>query len=144
MIYVDSSALLKLFWKEPESSAVIEALGRETLVVISALTELESLVQLKAAYLGGEYTRSKWRRLEAELSALRNQDPFEFKSLPGTLFGAALRQHGSSGQLHCRPLDRLHLAAMEELNLARLMTHDEAQAAAAVALGFEVLKPGRE
>ena len=55
MIYVDPSALLKLFWKEPESSAVIHALGRESSVVISVLTELETLVQLKAAYLAGDW-----------------------------------------------------------------------------------------
>lgn len=144
MIYLDSSSLLKLFWREPESGAVIDVLGREPLVVISTLTELETLVQLKAAYLAGEYTRANWRRLEAQLASLRNQTPFEFRSLPSTLLSTALRQHRNSGQVHCRPLDRLHLAAMEESELRRLLTHDDAQAAAGRALGFEILTPGRD
>lgn len=143
MVYLDSSALLKLFWREAESDAVVDALGRERAVVISVLTELETLVQLKAAYVGGEYSRGVWRRLEAQLAALRNQAPYEFRSLPAALFASALRQHSNSGPVHCRALDRLHLAAMEELELSRLMTHDAAQATAARALGFEVIMPGR-
>jgi hypothetical protein len=37
------------------------------------------------------------------------------------------------------PLDRLHLAAMEWLGLARLLTHDHRQAEAARALGFKIV-----
>jgi hypothetical protein len=37
----------------------------------------------------------------------------------------------------------LHLAAMEELGLKRLMTHDVRQAQAAAEAGFEVVRPGR-
>ena len=39
-------------------------------------------------------------------------------------------------------LDRLHLAAMEELRISRLMTHDARQAEAAWELGYEVISPG--
>ena len=42
---------------------------------------------------------------------------------------------------HCRTVDRLHLAAMDELGLRRLLTNDKAQAAAAAALGFTVITP---
>src|SRR6266704_180338 len=100
MIYLDSSSLLKLLWNEPESSAVIDAIAAETGVVVSELAEMETSVQLKAAYLGGDYTLPRWRRLEAQL------------------------------------------AAMEELKVSRLMTHDEGQSKAAVAAGFEVVRPG--
>ena len=41
-------------------------------------------------------------------------------------------------------LDRLHLAAMEELKVSRLMTHDEGQAKAAIEAGVEVVRPGRD
>jgi predicted nucleic acid-binding protein len=44
--------------------------------------------------------------------------------------------------VHCRTLDRLHLAIMESLGATRLMTHDEAQAKAATELGFQVMRPG--
>jgi len=144
MIYVDSSSLLKLLWNEPESSFVIDAIGRENSVVISVVAELETLVQLKAAYLGGEYTLPQWRRFEMQLTVLRNQPPYEFRTLPGTVFQTALRQHRNSGETHCRSLDRLHLAAMEELEILRLMTHDDRQAKSAIAAGFEVVRPGRD
>lgn len=144
MIYLDSSSLLKLLWQEPESGAVADAIGDENVVVISVLTEMEALVQLKAACLGGDYSLPQWRRFEAQLAVLRNQEPYEFRALSGTVFQTALRQHRNSGNLHCRSLDRLHLAAMEELKIARLMTHDEGQAKAAMDAGFEVVRPGRD
>jgi predicted nucleic acid-binding protein len=142
MIYLDSSSLLKLLWPEPETSAVMDAIAAEETVLISALAELETLVQLKAAWLGGDYTRPLLRGLEAQLAVLRNQPPYEFRTLPGTMFQTALRQHRNSRDKHCRPLDRLHLAAMEELNVSRLMINDARQAAAATESGFDVIRPG--
>jgi len=64
MIYLDSSSLLKLFWNEPESSAVIDAIASERAVVVSSLAELETMVQLKAAHVGGDYPLPQLRRLE--------------------------------------------------------------------------------
>jgi predicted nucleic acid-binding protein len=141
MIYLDSSSLLKLLWNEPESSAVIDAIADEDTVVISVLAEMETLIQLKAAYLGGEYSLPRLRRLEAQLAVLRNQPPYEFRNLPAAIFQTALRQHRNSGDKHCRSLDRLHLAAMEELDISRLMTHDVRQAKAAIDAGFEAVQP---
>ena len=144
MIYIDTSCLLKLFRDEPFSDAVLTEIGAQSQVIVSSLAELETLVQLKAAWAGGMIARSKWHRLEAELTQLRNQPPFEFRTLPGTVFQTALRQHRNAGETHCRGLDRLHLAAMEELRVTRLMTHDEGQARAAEAAGFQVVFPGRK
>ena len=59
------------------------------------------------------------------------------------MFETAFRQHVGAGRTHCRTLDRLHLAAMTEPDVARLMTHDVAQARAARALVFEVVIPGQ-
>src|SRR5437764_1339820 len=115
MLYIDSSSLLKLLWNEPESLAVIDAVAAEDIVLVSALTELETLVQLKEAWLGGDYSLPQLRRLEARLGILGKHPPYQFRALPGALFQTALRQHRNSGQSHCRTLDRLHLAAMEEL-----------------------------
>jgi uncharacterized protein with PIN domain len=143
VIYIDTSCLVKLFRLEALSGAVRAAIKDEPIVVVSVLVELEALVQLKAAWKAGEFSRAQWRRLETELGLLRNQPPFDFQTLPAALFRTALRQHRNSGQAHCRSLDRLHLAAMEELEFTRLMTHDRAQAAAALDAGFQVIQPGR-
>jgi len=141
VLYLDSSALLKLLWHEPESDAVREHVAREDLVIVSSLAELETRVQLTAAWLAGRYGKARRDRFRAKLAEFRTTDPFRFRPLPGSVFETALRQHAASGRTHCRTLDRLHLAAMTELDVTRLMTHDAVQAQAARVLGFEVVTP---
>jgi hypothetical protein len=136
--------LLKLLLPEPESPAVQAAVAAEDRVVLSTLVELETEVQLRAAWLDGRFTRSRYRALTERLRLLSQQDPFIVRPLPGTIFQTALRQHRERPGPHVRTLDRLHLAAMEELGLHRLMTHDVPQAEAARVLGYAVLSPGRE
>jgi len=143
MIYLDTSCLLKLLREEPESAEVRSAVDAEDEVVVSSLTELETEVQLKAAALGGEIRTSQWRQYQVRLNALRNLDPFHFRYLPATVFSTALRQHRHPQAAYCRSLDRLHLAAMEELKLTRLLTLDQIQGKAAEALDYKVLYPGR-
>src|ERR1700722_8389898 len=141
MIYLDTSCLLKLLREEPESPAVRGAVESEDSVVISSLAELETEVQLKAAATGGEIRASQWRQYQAKLMAMRNFDPFHFRHLSAAVFSTALRQHRRPQAAYCRALDRLHLAAIEELNLTRLMTLDNAQAKAAKALNYGVVCP---
>ncbi len=142
MIYLDTSCLLKLMLEEPESEAVRMAVARESEVIVSALTELEAAVQLRAGWRAGEYRERRYRAYVGRLNVFRDTDPFRFRSLAGSLFQTALRQDREARRVHCRTLDRLHLAAMEELGLRRLMTTDSAQAAGGKALGFEVVSPG--
>src|SRR5262245_37766526 len=144
MVYLDSSSLLKLLWPEPESEAVRSRVAIEDVVVVSSLAELESEVQLKAAWLAGRYRGDRWRRLREKLAAFRETEPFRFHRLGAAVFETALRQHRAAGRIHCRTLDRLHLAAMEELVVDRLMTNDMDQAEAARAVGFEVVTPGAD
>jgi predicted nucleic acid-binding protein len=144
MVYLDTSCLLKLLLLEPESPAVRAAVGSEGEVVVSTLTRLEAEVQLKSGHLGGRYRASRWRAYTNGLSSLLAMAPFHLRPLAGSVFETALRQHQKANKVRCRSLDRLHLAAMEELGLRHLMTHDDAQAAAARAAGFSVSHPGRE
>jgi predicted nucleic acid-binding protein len=142
MVYLDTSSLLKLIWQERESEPVAELIGREALVLVSSLTELESRIQITAAYLAGAYSRSRSRRLRSELDNLLKTEPFERRPLSGDVFEAAQTQHTKHGSTtFCRTLDRLHLAAMEELAVIRLVTNDLQQANAARALGFTVEIP---
>lgn len=143
MIDLDTSCLLKLLLEEPESGAVRMAVALESEVIVSALTELETAVQLRAGWLAGEYRERRYRAYVDRLTIFRDTDPFRFRPLAGLLFQTALRQDREARRVHCRTLDRLHLAAMEELGLRRLMTTDTAQAAGGKALGFEVVSPGR-
>jgi hypothetical protein len=117
---------------EPSSEVVWSAIDKEASVIVSVLAELETLVKLKAEWTGGMLSRSQWRQAETRFGVLRNQPPFELRALPAAVFQTALRQHRNSGGKHCRSLDRLHLAAMEELKFSRLVTQDEGQAKAAL------------
>ena len=144
MIYLDTSCLLKLLRDEPESAAVRSAVDSEEEVIVSSLAELETEVQLKTAATGGEIRTSQWRQYQARLVAMRNFDPFHFRHLPAAVFSTALRQHRHAQAMHCRSLDRLHLAAMEELKVLRLMTLDAQQAKVAASLNHEIVCPGRK
>jgi predicted nucleic acid-binding protein len=143
MIYVDTSCLLKLLFVEPESAAVRAAIDAEEALVISSLTALETEVQLKAAFAGGKIRLSQWRQHQVKLTQLRNIDPFQYRPLSGSVFTTALEQHTRPESPHCRTLDRLHLAAIEELSISRLMTLDKAQGKVAEALGIRVVYPGQ-
>ena len=142
LVYLDSSSLLKTLWEEPESQSVRAAIASEDHVVVSALTELETEVQLRAQRLGGALTKRRYDGYRAALQSFRTTAPFEFRDLPGTVFRRAIEQHLSSRIPHCRSLDRLHLAAMQELGLRALMTNDAKLAAAAGAIGHHVIVPG--
>jgi predicted nucleic acid-binding protein len=143
MIYLDSSCLIKILIEEPESPEVRSCVQREEGVIISALAELEAEIHLKAVALGGVISTPQWRHYSAQLASLRNLDPFHFRHLPAAVFSTALKQHRTPRGAYCRSLDRLHLAAMEELNVRRLMTLDRGQASAAAALNYEIVEPGR-
>jgi predicted nucleic acid-binding protein len=143
VIYLDTSCLLKLLLEEPESEAVRQAVARESEVVTSSLTELETTVRLRAGWLAGEYPERRYRAYVARRHVFRATEPFRFPPLAGSVFQTGLRRDREARKVHCRTLDRLHLAAMEELGLRRLMTNDGAEAAGARALGFQVVSPGR-
>jgi predicted nucleic acid-binding protein len=144
VIYLDTSCLIKLLREERDSDEVRWQVEAEDEVVVSSLAELEAEVQLKAARLGGEIRTNQLRQYQARLTAMRNFAPFRYRHLPASVFTTALRQHRHSRAVFCRALDRLHLAAMEELNLTRLMTLDDAQAKVALALAYKVTRPGRD
>lgn len=132
---------MKLFILDEHLRDVTLAIYRESAVVLSPLTELESFVQLKGIHLGGGMGAARYARTLERLGETLANDPLVKHPLVNRIFSAAIAQHVVSS-VHCRSLDRLHLAAMEELGIRRLMTHDVRQAEAARELGYEVVMPG--
>ncbi len=141
MIYIDTSSLLKLVVTDVHSAAVEEATLNEPIVVVSSLTDLEVYVQLRGLARTGKMKPRLTARAEKDLTQILGSRPFMSRELKATIFFNALQQHKRSNT-HCRSLDRLHLAAMEEMGVRRLMTHDGRQAEAARELGDEVVMPG--
>lgn len=130
MIYIDTSSLLKLVVTDGHSAAVEAAVANEDSVIVSALTELEAYVQVRARSRSGKEQARKMRRSLEDLEEILDTFPFTPRQLSGAIFPNAIQQHAKS-TIHCRSLDRLHLAAMAELGVRRLMTHDGRQADAA-------------
>jgi predicted nucleic acid-binding protein len=139
-LYLDTSCLLKLFIREPESQRVIELLGKESQIVVSELARLEAETQLRARLRGGLLTKVKHAKLARELEVTLTLDPFSVAPFPIEGFERA-RAFASRTKVHCRTLDLLHLAAMNCDGLNRLLTNDSAQAAVARSLGIAVELP---
>jgi uncharacterized protein len=126
-IYLDSSAIVKLVVKEPESAALHRYLRRRRPLVSSALARAEvgrALLPLGEAAL---------RRGQDVLSRL------ELIRINDRILAAA----GSLLPTELRTLDAIHLATAQQLeaDLARLVTYDERMSAAAEAIGWPVLAP---
>ena len=141
-LYLDTSCLLKLLFAEPESARTSLLVAAEPCVVVSSLARLEALVQIQGRIAGGLLATRSATALARLLDQTLGSAPFDLVNTPAGIDGVAAGQLFPLGRtVHCRTLDRLHLAAMQALGLRRLLTNDDIQARAASALGFEVLRP---
>lgn len=124
--YLDSSAIVKLAVREPESDALRSYLRRRQ-QVSSALARTEVM---RAMIDKGESAIRAGRRALARLDLLRVND--RVLDLAGSLLPHELRT-----------LDAIHLATAQHLgdDLARLCTYDDRMSAAAEQLGFAVVAP---
>ncbi len=126
--YVDSSALVKLAFREPESAALRRYLARRRPLVSSALARTE--VARALLPLGPDAIR-RGRDVLARLDLLRIND--RILDAAGLLAPADLRS-----------LDAIHLASAEQFgsDLRAFVTYDERLATAARDRGFRVIRPG--
>ena len=137
-LYIDTSCMLKLVVTEHDSPTVADSIADERVVVFSALGEVELRSRLLARRRGGALRFVDYRRAIRRFDDLVRLEPFVVEPLPGGVFDFALAQLKKRGAVHCRSLDRLHIAAMEVLGLGRLLTADDRQARAAKANGMKV------
>jgi len=126
-IYVDSSALVKLVVREPESAALRRYLSRHRQLVSSALARTEVVRALLP--LGPDAVR-RGRNVLARVDLLRIND--RVLDAAGLLAPADLRS-----------LDAIHLASADQLgsDLRGFVTYDERLATAAAVRGFRVIRP---
>lgn len=125
--YLDSSAIVKLVRKEPESAALSRYLRRRGVLVSSALARTE--VGRALLPFGVEAVRHGMDVL-AGIELLRVSD-------------RVLRAAAALHPVQLRSLDAVHLATALDLgtDLARVVTYDARMAAAANDLGLEVSAP---
>jgi uncharacterized protein len=126
-VYLDSSALVKLVVREPESSALRRYLRRRPRRVSCALARVEVV---RAVRPQGEPALTRARRVLERLNLLRLDDPL--LDVAAHLDGPGLRS-----------LDAIHLAAAQVLGaeLESVVTYDLQMIGAASVLGLRVASP---
>lgn len=127
MVYLDSSALVKLVVLEPESRALRGYLRRERERVSCALARTEVLRAVRPV---GATALERARRVLRGIHLIR---------LDETLLDAA----GIIEPAAVRSLDAIHLAAAQLVapTLTAVVTYDRRMADAAASLGFRVEAP---
>ena len=127
MLYLDSSALVKLVVREPESRALRTYLRRDPERLSCGLARTEVLRALR--HLGPAAVEAA-RRLLRNINLVRLDD---------MLLDAA----GMLDPLPLRSLDAIHLAAAQLVapTLRAVVTYDRRMADAAASLGFAVASP---
>jgi uncharacterized protein len=125
--YLDSSALVKLAVREPESVALRRYLRRRRPLIASALARTE--VTRALLPLGAEAVR-RGQHVLARIDLLRIND--RILDAAGALLPPDLRS-----------LDAIHLATAQQLgaDLARIVTYDDRMAMAADQLGLATARP---
>lgn len=127
--YLDTSAALKLLVEEPESQALVAAIGSNPWFIGGSLlleTELRRVVLRNIGLTQADVT-----------DLLKRVDIYD---VPSALF----REAGLLPTPHLRSLDALHLAAALRMDAAGVITYDSQMIRAALDLGFDVASPGQE
>ena len=127
MLYLDSSAIVKLVVREPETAELVKAIHADPDVVSSHIAWTEVVIATRRA---GRSTARAERILDG--IALVPVDD------------AILRGAATLGPKDLRTLDAIHLATAVSLrpDVGTIVTYDVRQARAASALGLEVWAPG--
>lgn len=125
--YLDSSAIVKLAVREPESEALRRYLRHRRPLLSSALARTEVL---RALLPGGEPAVTAGRRVLEQLDLVRVND--RILDLAGSLLPVELRS-----------LDAIHLATAKRLGaeLSEIVTYDDRMVAAARAMGLKTSTP---
>lgn len=125
--YLDSSAIVKLAVREPESLALRRYLRRKQPLVSSALARTEVLRALLSA---GDEAMIRGRAVLQRIDLVRVND--RILNAAGVLRPPELRS-----------LDAIHLATAQELGseLTALVTYDDRMVTAAKQLGCKVAQP---
>jgi uncharacterized protein len=125
--YVDSSALVKLAVREPESVALRTYLRRRAPLVSSALARTE-VARAMLPFGPDAVRRGHEVLLRVDLVRINDR---------------VLSAAGSMMPVDVRSLDAIHLATAMQLgaDLARIVTYDERMASVAAQLGLAVSSP---
>ena len=138
MIYIDTSALVPAFIREPKSEAVlawIEASGESLVVSEWSITEFSSAAAIKVrtgkiASAMAKQARTRFLDFVQEHCSIAVPQRAEFRRAA---------ELAGDGNLKLRAGDALHLAIAEASRVQRILCLDEAMTAGAKKLGLDVV-----
>lgn len=128
LVYLDTSAFVKLVVPEPETTALARSLTPDAILVASEILEVEALRAIRRATAGSGVTAARTQLSGVRLVPLTEQIRRRASELePSTL----------------RSLDAIHIATALDLGerLACMYVYDGRMAAAATEAGLSVLAP---
>ena len=129
MVYLDSSAVVKLVVSEPESEALRRFLVAHEERVASGLVRVEVLRALRRTHGGSPATLRRAEQVLEGIALVAVDEPI-------------LRDAAAVGPDRLRSLDAVHLATALSLDeLEALVTYDVRLGAAAVQAGVDVASP---
>jgi predicted nucleic acid-binding protein len=128
MLYLDTSALVKLVLTEPESSVLAGVVRTGPGMISSALARIEVI---RAVRRKGPVEEKSARLLMASVDSVDITDQI-------------INEAGRIGRLQLRSLDAIHLATALELRsaLTGFVAYDRRLLDAAAALGLRPMSPG--
>ena len=129
LLYLDSSALVKLVAREAETAALLSLLEPRPEVASSALARVEVL-RLVGRAGGSKKSRERAREVLSRVALVAVDDPI-------------LEAAATLGPADLRSLDAIHLATALALQpeIEAIVSYDSRLNAAAKALGLSVLTP---
>lgn len=143
MLYLDTGCLLKLYYPEANSAAIVDAVSGHQ-IVFTALHELETQTALQLKCFRGEATKNQ----AEEAMKLVREDLAGGKLIePAVDWLKAMARATELARVHaaangCRSLDVLHCALVLETGAHGFVSTDRRQAAIAAAMGLPI-KPVR-
>jgi len=138
MVYIDTSALVPVFIREPKSDAVLDWLEESSdPIAVSEWTLVEFASASSIKLRTGQTTRNFTRQAASRLKTfVRNHCTV---AVPGRETFQRAAELAADPRLKLRAGDALHLAIAASLNVRGLVCLDEAMITSAKALGLKVI-----
>ena len=142
-VYLDTSALVKLYYPEPESALVAELVRRErSAIPLTPLHELELANALALKCFRKEIDAATFRKIGALIvDDISVGVTRRLQMNLATLFSeSAGLARSLTSRLGCRSLDLLHVCAAQLCGYKRFLTFDDKQMATAVGAGLTLVR----
>lgn len=137
-VYLDTSALIKLYVAEPHSAGVEQLVAEADGIVINRLGVLEWHCAMARRLRTGQITPDYMNLARTEFTRHLTEGYYRIVPYSDPLLSDALRVLDSTNPIPLRTLDTIHLTAARNAGLAYIATADDVMRRAAQHLQLEV------